>query len=107
MIPRVRYCILALFAAVCLATSQARSDYIQTNLVSDTSGMAPITDANLLDPWGVAFSMTSPLWVSDQTSAKATVYNFSGPSPTGPSLTVNVMNVVALRPARRTAQRGR
>jgi uncharacterized protein (TIGR03118 family) len=80
-------------AVAFLTTSQAWAQYIQTNLVSNTSGVAPITDANLLDPWGVAFSTTGPLWVSNQTSSRATVYNFSGASPTGPSLTENIMNL--------------
>ena len=80
-------------AVALLTTNQASALYIQTNLVSNTSGVAPITDANLLDPWGLAFSTTGPLWVSNQTSSTATVYNFSGASPTGPALTENIMNL--------------
>jgi hypothetical protein len=34
---------------------------VQTNLVSDISGLATITDSNLMNPWGVSHSATSPL----------------------------------------------
>jgi uncharacterized protein (TIGR03118 family) len=55
---------------------RAADVYVQTNLVSNTSGMAQQTDANLKDPWGLSFSKTSPFWVSDQAS------NVSGSSVT-------------------------
>ncbi len=103
MVSRQSYCTMALFAAlfatVCLATSHARAQYMQTNLIANTVGVASLTDSNLLDPWGVAFSTTSPLWVSDQTSSKATVYSISGSSATGPSLTESIMNVGSAPPS--------
>jgi hypothetical protein len=34
--------------------------YAQTDLVSDIPGLATITDPELVNPWGVAFSATSP-----------------------------------------------
>src|SRR5262249_39914645 len=43
--------------------------YLQTNLVSDTQGTAEQFDPNLKNPWGVSFSKTSPIWVSDQASS--------------------------------------
>jgi uncharacterized protein (TIGR03118 family) len=52
-----------------LATRVEAGDvYIQTNLVSDISGMAQATDPNLKDPWGISFSKGSPFWVSEQAS---------------------------------------
>ncbi len=50
----------------------------QINLVSDVSGLASVTDPNLVNPWGVAFSATSPFWVSNQGSGTATLYNGTG-----------------------------
>lgn len=34
--------------------------YTQTNLVSDIPGLAANTDPNLVNPWGMSFSATSP-----------------------------------------------
>jgi uncharacterized protein (TIGR03118 family) len=48
--------------------------YYQTNLVSDIPGLAQVTDPNLVDPWGVSFSATSPFWVSDNVTNLATLY---------------------------------
>ncbi len=52
--------------------------FSQVNLVSDITGLAAQTDTNLKDPWGIAFSTTSPLWVADRASGVATVYTGSG-----------------------------
>jgi hypothetical protein len=70
--------------------------YQQTNLVSDIQGLAqnpPSGQANtqLLNPWGLVASPTSPWWVSDNNSGLSTLYNGQGvqqglvvniPSPT-------------------------
>lgn len=67
--------------------------YVQTNLVSDIPGNALTTDPNLKNPWGIAFSATSPFWVSDQATGKSTLYTGTGsivplvvtiPAPPGP-----------------------
>ena len=42
------------------------ADFVQVNLVSDIPGLATITDSNLVNPWGVAHSTTSPFWSSNQ-----------------------------------------
>jgi uncharacterized protein (TIGR03118 family) len=52
--------------------------FTQTNLVSDVPGLAANTDPNLKNPWGVAFSATSPFWTSDQGTGLATLYNVAG-----------------------------
>jgi hypothetical protein len=46
----------------------------QVNLVSNEPGLAPLTDPDLKNPWGIAPSATSPLWVSDQDSDASTIY---------------------------------
>ncbi len=48
--------------------------FVQTNLVSDITGLAKITDSQLVNPWGVAHSSTSPFWVSNQGTNSATLY---------------------------------
>ncbi len=51
--------------------------YIQHNLVADTPGVADLTDPNLINPWGIALSATSPFWISDNGTGLATVYSTS------------------------------
>lgn len=65
-------------AVLCLLPGTARAGYVQTNLVSDISGDAAVTDPNLLNPWGISFSPTSPLWVSDEAANVATLYSSAG-----------------------------
>jgi uncharacterized protein (TIGR03118 family) len=44
--------------------------------------MAANTDPNLKDPWGMSFSPTSPIWVSDRGAGVSTLYNGVGtPTP--------------------------
>jgi hypothetical protein len=52
--------------------------YLQHNLVSDIPGMAAHTDTNLLNPWGISFSSSSPFWIADNHSGVSTLYNSSG-----------------------------
>jgi uncharacterized protein (TIGR03118 family) len=71
----------------------AGSKFVQTNLVSDTAGKgAVIVDPTMLNPWGLALSATSPLWVSDNNSGLATVYSIpaGGTTVTKAGLTVAV-----------------
>jgi len=59
---------------------QAKSGgfYRQTNLVSDIPGLARFTDSNLVNPWGLSHSPTSPWWVSDNHAGVSTVYKGDG-----------------------------
>jgi uncharacterized protein (TIGR03118 family) len=64
---------------VCLlAPGVSPAEFVQTNLVSDIPGLAAHLDPNLKNPWGISSSATSPFWVSDQVTGKATLYNGSG-----------------------------
>src|SRR5438094_408053 len=54
------------------------TEFVQTNLVSDGVVPAATIDADLKNPWGVAFSPTSPFWVSDNGSSIATIYDSAG-----------------------------
>ncbi|HZZ61018.1 MAG TPA: TIGR03118 family protein [Roseiarcus sp.] len=53
------------------------STYVQTDLVSNVSGLAEKTDPNLINPWGVSFitsPFSSPFWVSNQGTSTSTLY---------------------------------
>jgi len=52
--------------------------FYQTNLTSDIPGLAANTDANLVNPWGMSFTATSPFWLSDQGKNVSTLYNGAG-----------------------------
>ncbi len=52
--------------------------YQQTNLVSDIPGLAPVKDTNLVNPWGLTASATSPWWVADNGTGVSTLYNGAG-----------------------------
>jgi uncharacterized protein (TIGR03118 family) len=73
-----------------LASSSARGQYVQTNIVSDlvAEGATP-ADPNLKNPWGMSFSGTSPMWVSNQGSGTSTLYNALG-VPVKQALTVAI-----------------
>jgi uncharacterized protein (TIGR03118 family) len=53
-------------------------DFTQTNLVSDIPGEAAVTDPNLVNPWGIVASSSSPFWVSDNGSGVSTLYSGAG-----------------------------
>jgi len=70
---------LALAAAVpAIAWGQANNVYVQQNLVSDVPGMAVTTDPNLVNPWGISQTASSPFWVSNHDKGNTTVYNGAG-----------------------------
>lgn len=53
--------------------------YQQTNLVSDVDGYgAARIDPNLVNPWGISFSATSPLWISANHTSVSVIYDKNG-----------------------------
>ena len=60
--------------------------YQQRNLVSDVPGRAPVTDPNLVNPWGVSVAVPTFLWVADNASGVSTLYDGTGKpaAPFGP-----------------------
>jgi uncharacterized protein (TIGR03118 family) len=71
--------------------SASAMPFFQTNLTSDIPGLANNTDPNLVNPWGIAFSSTSPFWIADNHSGLSTVYNAAGqPFPTNNPLVVTI-----------------
>jgi uncharacterized protein (TIGR03118 family) len=69
---------LALLSASPTLIAQQSQHYKQTNLVSDIPGMAAVTDANLVNPWGISRSSSSPWWVSDNGTGVSTLYSGTG-----------------------------
>ena len=63
------------------------TSYRQINLVSDQPGVALLQDTNLVNAWGVSFSSTSPFWVSDNGTGKATLYAVTNDASGSPHVT--------------------
>ncbi len=68
----------------------ATSGFVQTNLVSDVPGLAQLTDPNLVNPWGVSSSSTSPFWVSNQGTNTSTLYSVTHADISQVPLVVNI-----------------
>ena len=73
------------------------ADLTQTNLVSDIPGLAKITDPQLVNPWGVSHSPTSPFWTSNQGKNTATLYAVTDKTTVSK---VNINRQRALSPSR-------
>jgi uncharacterized protein (TIGR03118 family) len=96
----VAVCALALAAAP--AQAQTNS-FKQTNIVSDTPGMAAHIDPDLNNPWGVAFLPNQPFQMADNQGATSRAYDRNGvstgsfgvPSPRGSSNPSTPTGIVA------------
>jgi uncharacterized protein (TIGR03118 family) len=60
------------------AQTAGKNSYVQHNLVSDLPGTADVTDPNLVNPWGISETATSPFWISDHDTGLSTLYNGAG-----------------------------
>jgi uncharacterized protein (TIGR03118 family) len=79
------------FGALCAGAGTAQAQYKQTNLVSNMPGLAAITDAQMVNPWGVSFANGSPVWISDQATQTSPLFSVTGSTNvTGPLFTVNI-----------------
>jgi uncharacterized protein (TIGR03118 family) len=81
---------VAVSAALVAGTAAAgvKEDvFFVQNLVGDTAGAAPATDAALVNGWGLSAGPTTPWWVSDNGTNNSTLYNGSGAKQ---ALTVSV-----------------
>jgi len=67
-------CVAAATAGLCPAANQ----FVQHNLVSDLQGYADMQDQNLVNPWGICASSSSPFWISDNGTGLSTLYDGSG-----------------------------
>ena len=103
--------IAALILGFCTlgATASAQTstnNYKQTNLVADTSTVTPApahVDANLVNPWGIAFFPGGPFWINDNNSGFSTLYDQTGmlqgtftiPPPAGSTAAATPTGIVA------------
>jgi uncharacterized protein (TIGR03118 family) len=55
-----------------------QSGYSQTNLVSNTAGVATTIDPQLLNPWGIAFLSGQDFWIANNNSGTSTLYDGQG-----------------------------
>ncbi len=88
--------IVSLASATALSASapaHAQTRFKQTNLVSDGSVPATLTDPDLVNPWGLAESPTSPFWVANNHTGLATLYSVSTDN-----LTVSKLGLVVTIP---------
>jgi uncharacterized protein (TIGR03118 family) len=74
-----------LFGAVVGASAAGASIYGVHALVSDGSVPADLTDASLVNAWGLVAGPTTPWWLSDNGTGLSTLYTGTG---TKPALTV-------------------
>jgi uncharacterized protein (TIGR03118 family) len=71
---------IVVYSAFALAIGAAAfaQHYTQTNLVSNSSGVAEVTDPQLVNAWGLARTSGSAWWVADNATGFATLYNGPG-----------------------------
>jgi uncharacterized protein (TIGR03118 family) len=76
------------------ATPTSTNSYLVHNLVSDLPSLADFEDHNLVNPWGLATTATSPFWLGNNGSGTSTLYGTTGtpvalvvtiPTPAGPT----------------------
>ena len=68
---------LAILGVSSVAFAQ-QTGYSQTNLVSNTAGVANHTDAQLSNPWGISFIPGQPFWVANNNGGTSTLYDAQG-----------------------------
>ena len=62
--------------------------YTVTPLVSDQAGVAPVTDPNLVNGWGISAGPQTPWWVANNGTSTSTLYDKAGtrfPPPPAPT----------------------
>jgi hypothetical protein len=56
-------------------------DHSQLNLVLSTSGIVPVSDLHLVNPWVISRTSGSSSWISDNGTGLRTLYNGTGAIP--------------------------
>jgi uncharacterized protein (TIGR03118 family) len=91
---------------VTVSAQSSINNFKQTNLVADTSTVIPApahVDANLVNPWGIAFFPGGPFWINDNNSGFSTLYDQTGmlqgtftiPPPAGSTAAATPTGIVA------------
>jgi uncharacterized protein (TIGR03118 family) len=74
------------FGALCAGAGVAQAQFKQTDLASDISGLATITDSNLKNTWGLtAIPGASPFWINNQVTGTSSLYSVTGSSTIAPA----------------------
>ncbi len=72
----------------------ARGSFRETDLVSNILNRAEHFDKNLVNPWGISASSSSPMWVADNNAGVTTLYDGAGngfpPPASGGPLVVKI-----------------
>ena len=65
-----------------------QAGYSQTNLVSNTAGVATTTDPQLLNPWGISILPGQDFWIANNNSGTSTLYDNLGNKDTALVVTI-------------------
>jgi len=71
------------------ANVNSQNAFLVTNLQSDVAGRALNTDPDLVNGWGIVAGPTTPWWVSDNGTSRATLYN----GATGAKVTAVIVDI--------------
>jgi uncharacterized protein (TIGR03118 family) len=85
--------ILSVLILTALTITAASAQYIRTDLVSNQPGIAPVTDPNLVNAWGLVALGPSPWWVSDNGTGDSSLYNAMGQPVIASGGTTNFVTV--------------
>jgi hypothetical protein len=80
-LPQYLFILVSALAVVLLPVPglhAASNFYQQHNLVSDGAVTADHTDPNLVNPWGIAFNPDAFVWIADNGTGVATLYDGFG-----------------------------
>ena len=75
---RVAFAIALTLTCVALAGRSFAQHYTRTDLTANMAGIAPNTDPNLVNAWGMARATGSPWWISDNSTGLTTLYDANG-----------------------------
>src|ERR1700686_4617860 len=65
-----------------------QAGYSQTNLVSNTAGVANTTDTQLLNPWGISIFPGQDFWIANNNGGTSTLYDAQGNKDTALVVTI-------------------
>src|SRR5713226_973717 len=85
-----------LATALLSAPAFAATNFVRTDLIADTDGVAAVTDPNLVGTWGISVSAASPFWVSNTGNGTSSVYTASAATPatlTAPTVSATLVAV--------------
>jgi uncharacterized protein (TIGR03118 family) len=72
------YFILGVLSLAVATAALAQTSYTQSNLVADQAGVAAHTDAQLSNPWGIAFIPGDVFWIANNNGGTSTTYDGAG-----------------------------